>query len=352
MDEGQEFIADKQKKGLKKKSGTGGGFVVLDKDKRPSSAVLATENKKKQNIRDQIQKSSEGFNPKDKFDTQVKFPGQEYIQSSSPSGLQAQQQSATQAMRPKTSGEQAREAADQAKKERRMELTQQLMALHSQGFIKNLPTDELISSIEASNEIYGAGSYMNARSSKGQFDPKSHLGGYLTRGSAPMEESQGLRQYEVTNAMSENFETLPLGSKSQKMFESKANRTGFEENNSKQDDNRKYMDNQSTRTQKEYIIRHNKAQNLPAQSKASVNPQQLQQTLAKEFRDLKENFDLEDTIPFDVPRESNVYSQKLGSTQQKGETTTGFWEQVLKDLERNDLQSAYEKALEAGKFIL
>ena len=36
----------------------GGGFVYLDKDKRPSSAAFTTENKRRQNIKDLIHKTS------------------------------------------------------------------------------------------------------------------------------------------------------------------------------------------------------------------------------------------------------------------------------------------------------
>ena len=400
----------------------GGGFVVLEKDRTPSPISKRTEHTRKQNIREVIMKAMEKNNQKpkaDKFEVEVKTPAQKYMKTSEDTEvdikesqtkedvlqeiyLKAQSQPnmrkdmlpeiqtgylknsdqmhdrSNEATLEERVYEAARRAILDAKKERQIELTQQLMDLQSQGFIKNIPTKEgPIRSVEESLAPRSEGQYFQSTNKK---DP-SYRTGFSSNAktvvshqiepfhieSQESQESERIFRFGETNAFSETLDQAPsklpyqehdhdapfFGQKEPAKVE-KIARNG----------SNSLLRNQEpavSKPQKDFIIRNVK--NLPSNpsSKKSTqtgfynpikNNQHLEVPLTNE--EIEDTIGYEDTedwsTPTKVTNQQQMQTKEIHKSVSSG--ITNVWEKALKRLEEGDLQSAYQEILDSGIIII
>ena len=375
----------------------GGGFVYLEKDKRPSSAAFSTENRRKQNIKDMIQKSSAGNTQKEKFDMQVRYPGQEFdsnytfqeesknalnqkagnnarqrfqsemsfnqnnFQASqdSPTNLSPQERTrkaaSTQAINYESEGRshQLQAASEKEKQERRMVLTEQLLSLQSQGFFKNLPKKEVISSYEGGlSELAPRSGMSFPHSQVSQDNAIDQITSYLTKNFEHLQKSQGLSQYDLTNAISQAIDSLNnLPEQDTLDRQREQTRQGIDPYNK---GTRARQENQSQRAQKDFVIRHSKVSNPSTRNIGAENVFQGSSLQYQARNREDEDIDLEDTVPYGGIEQLRNYRpqgrEEIHQVVNKDTTQplTRMWNEALKDYERNDFEGAYEKILDSG----
>ena len=376
----------------------GGGFVYLEKDKRPSSAAVSTENRRKQNIKDMIQKTSAGNTQKDKFDMHVRYPGpepdsdytfqEEYknaalnqkagnnarqrvqsemsfnqnnfqVSQDSPANLappdRARKAASTQAIDYENEGRghQFQTASDKEKQERRMVLTEQLQSLQSQGFFKNIPKKEVISSYEGGLSELAPRSGMSFPNSQiSQDNAIDQITSYLTKNFEHLQKSQGLSQYDLTNAISQAIESLNNLPPEQDITDKHREqiRQGVNPYNK---GNGARQENQPQRAQKDFVIRHSKVSNPSMRNTGAETIFQGSSLQYQARNKMDEEVDLEDTMPYGGSEQLQNYKpQGRGARQVVDKDTTQpltrMWNEALKDYERNDFEAAYEKILDSG----
>lgn len=321
-----------------------------------------------------IQKSAVGgSNKKDKFDIEVKFPGQEYVQAAEKRGrslkfsvelpsemsfhpLNAKESAAarnlaTPPMKNESKNSEYWHGSHESKKERQMELTNQLAALQSQGYIQNVPHGQLVSSYEgpfidnASESPSFPGSHHGNEKFRSQQGFASQMMKETTK--SVLEDSLNMRQYEGSHGMSQTVESMNFTSKAGR---STRDQQGFPKFDEGTEQSRRMAENPSTRSQKEFVIRHNKSTSFKQKGGSAVQSSNLQETIQKGFKNLNEDYDLEETMAYDNLPEAQEKS--LVKPPKTGRELSNIWDEVLKDLEKKDIEKAYERVANAGRIIL
>ncbi len=265
-----------------------------------------------------IQKSTQESNKKDKFDTTVKYPGMNVATSShSQKGFSKHQSPPSEMSFNPFNGQVS------AKKEKQIELTHQILSLQNQGYIKSVPKGEVTTSIDGPlNELPSRDSPSFVHS---QVKKSSRMHDDQIR----TQSNFDVKQFDVTNAFSQSLDSLEHTEKTQK------------EARSLQATDPKF--DSSLRAQKEFLIRSNKA---PAYSHTGTASHNMKNSV--KFED---NIDLEDTLIIDTADERNTWNShqnNFHSGHNPHKTLSNLWDGVLKDLEKKDIERAYEKVMSSG----
>jgi len=317
-----------------------------------------------------IQRSAiEGSGKKEKFDMQVRFPGQEYIQAQTKKGNNkssvdlpsemsfhplirdsAAKNYASPPMKNESKNSEYWHGSHESKKERQMELTNQLYALQNQGYIKNVPQGQLVSSYEGpfyDNNSSQSPSFPGSRVDiPHQQRSQQRFASQIMKESAKsvLEDSLNMRQVDDNqnaNMMSQTVESMNFTSKAGRSTKDQQGFPKFEE-----ESRRMTTDNPSTRSQKEFVIKHNKSSSYK-QKPSSSN---LQETVPRSYQNLDEQsgYDLEETMAYDF---GDTYEKNFVQRPKTGRELSNIWDDVMKDLEKKDIEKAYERVVNSGDDI-
>ena len=231
--------------------------------------------------------------------------------------------------------------SNEAKKERQIELTQQLMALQSQGYIKNVPKGQVTHSLEGHLSGYDSQlspTFVPTQTLPQRSQPNSQV---VVGDSKGFQSSFDVKQFDVTNAFSQTFDSM--------------NNTAKAQQRAQQFDDSKGLENSSFRAHKDFLIRSNK--NLPKGRPVSSSQVGQMRSTNEQFRGHEEEHNLEDTLHYDAFDHENHHQGKevierggasLNPPPNTTEILSKVWDQVLIDLERKDVESAYERILTTG----
>ncbi len=271
--------------------------------------------------------------------------------------------------------EAARRAIIDSKKERQLELTNQLMDLQSQGFIKSIPKKEgPIRSVEdslvpRSDDPQSTNkkdpSYRTGFSSNAKTVVSHHIEPFNVETQSTPDVDH--KQFGETNAFSETIEQVP-------------NRMGYEDDapffgqrevpkqknmaRSVSNSQIRNQDSAGSKSQKDFIIRNVKNMASNPSSKKSTQTGFYIHNSGKNNKYLEvpmANDEIEDTIAFEDTEDwstpTQIGSQKNNKVTSENQKSilggvTNVWERVLEKLEEGDLQSAYQEILDSGNILL